>query len=170
MGILSQEKHIVYALTMCATTATSTEYFTRNIDMSHYHDVTFVMLYGAGTAAGTVYVESVPTATGSSAAGTYITGWNYRALSAGATENSTGGGDTWGDVTAGTTAGMAWVTASSNFMYEFNVPAAALSTAQAVRLDILADSTGFQCGVLAVLTPRYPQDAQVSVLSDYTTL
>ena len=60
MGILSQEKHIVYALTMCATTATSTEYFTKNIDMSHYHDVTFVMLYGAGTAAGTVYVERVP--------------------------------------------------------------------------------------------------------------
>jgi hypothetical protein len=168
--MLSEKQHIVYALTMCATTATSTEYFTKNLDMSHYHEVTFVMLYGAGTAAGTVYVEKVPTATGSSSAGTLIAGWNYRALSAASTENSTGGGDTWGTITAGTTAGMAWVTGSSDYAYEITVPAAALSTAQACRLDILADSTGFQCGVVAIMTPRYPQNAQVSVLSDYTTL
>jgi hypothetical protein len=167
---LTEEKHVVYALTMQATTATSTEYFTRNIDMSHYHDVSFIVCAGAVDASGTIFVESVPTATGSSSAGTYITGWTYRALSAGATENSTGGGDTFGTITDGTTAGFVWVTASSNYMYVIDVPAAALSTAQAVRLDILGASTGFQCGVIAVLNPRYPQNAQVSVLSDYTTL
>lgn len=168
---LTEQSHVVYALTMCATTATSTEYFTRNLDVSAYHDVSFVMLYGAGTAAGTVFVEKVPTTTGSSAGGTLISGWTYRQLSASSTQNSTGSGDTWGTITNGTTTGMAWVTGSSNKAYVIDFDTTILSTAQACRLDILADSTGFQCGVMAVLSnPRYAQNAQVSVLSDYTTL
>jgi hypothetical protein len=138
--------------------------------MSAYDHCTFIAMAGAIDASGTIFVESVPTATGSSAQGTYISGWNYRALSAGATQNSTGGGDTWGAVTAGTTAGLDWVTASSNYAYTIDVPAVALSTAAAVRLDILGASTAFQMGVVAVMKPRYPQNQQISVLSDYTTL
>ena len=167
---ITEEKHLVYALTMCATTATSTEYFTRNLDVSNYHDVSFLVFYGAVDSSGTIFVESVPTTTGSSSAGTLIPGWTYRKLSASSTQNSTGGGDTWAAITAGTTAGMAWVTGTSDYMYVIDIDTSILSTAKCCRLDILADSTGFQCGVLALLSnPRYAQNAQVSVLSDYTT-
>ena len=169
--IFSEQNHVVYSLLMAGTANSSTERFTRNIDMSHYNHCTFIVLAGAGTGAGTIYVESVPTATGSSSAGTLITGWNYQALSASATENSTGGGDTLGTLTAGTTAGFAVATASTYYMYVVDVEAAALSTATACRLDILMDSTGWAfSGVAIVSEPRYAQATGISVLSDYTTL
>lgn len=169
--MLEERTHAVYCLLPLGTANYTTERFTRNIDMSNYDECTFYVLRGGGTGAGTIFVESVPTTTGSSAQGTYIDGWHYQNLAASATNASTNSGDTFGGITAGTTAGFAIVTAGSYFVYEIGVPAAALSTAKAVRLDILMDSTGWSANAVAILSkPRYEQELQVSVIGDYTTL
>lgn len=169
--MLEEKTHAVYCMLPLGTANYTTERFTRNIDMSCYNHCTFYVLRGGGTGAGTIFVESVPTTTGSSAQGTLIAGWEYQALTASASGNSTGGADTFGAITAGTTAGFAIATAGSYFVYMVDVPAAALSTATACRLDILMDSTGWSANVMAVCSqPRYAQDIERSVLGDYTTL
>ncbi len=45
--ILSEQAHIVYCLTLGATTATSTEFFTRNLVMRNYDNCCFIACAGA---------------------------------------------------------------------------------------------------------------------------
>jgi hypothetical protein len=161
----SERAHVVLAAEMQSTSYSTgpNDVFTRNIKVTDYHDLDMYIVLGQCATTGTAYVIKVSGLAAGTSAGTIIDDYTYRIT----TSCTASTGDTWGAITAGSTAGSPIITASSNTMMELHVDCDALGVGfDAVKAQIVTATTPMTLCCVGVLSnPRYAQNQMISVFS-----
>jgi hypothetical protein len=140
---------------------TTTDTNTAIVDLSNAHRCTFLVYTGAVTSASTTEpVVTLMAATGAATVSATAIAFNYRKSSAVLT-------DTWADIAAATTAGMAITLTDDNKLMLIDVDPSVVASKTDGRyvylhIDTNAQVSAFVIGASAILEPRYAANTMQS--------